>query len=315
MTKSTKITVCLLTYNHAHYILDTVESILSQKFTDFNLLISDDCSNDGTWNIVQDLSRKYTRIHAIQTPQNSRVAGNANFAVSHARGDYIALLHHDDLYKNTLLSKWYHLAERSSDIAFVFNDYASVDAPDNGNHHSEDLGFNDMMDGDTFLRRVLFRSWGCPVRGTALIRRSCWEEVGGMDEDFGLLADVDLWMRLSARWNVGYVDEPLIIVRQDRPDDYPSEYKGGHFTWKRLRLLYQIHIANRRRYYDRDTFSDWLRRWTGRLRANVDTVKWLLYAIVKRRPDIIRNSNEGDCGYEFALTRGFRKGLKMLLRG
>ena len=71
------------------------------------------------------------------------------------------------------------------------------------------------MDGKWFLKKELLIRFGCYVRGTAIFRKKYFDEVGGMNEKFGMLADVDLWMRLAAKWDVGYVNKPLIEVIQE----------------------------------------------------------------------------------------------------
>jgi hypothetical protein len=75
-----------------------------------------------------------------------------------------------------------------------------------------------------------------------------WDRVGGMREEFNLIADVDLWMRLSVVSQVGYVPEPVIYVRELRPDYYPDTYTLKRFHWSRLVLLYEIHASNRLNY-------------------------------------------------------------------
>jgi GT2 family glycosyltransferase len=137
-----------------------------------------------------------SRIRPIRTPHNLGMAGNANHAVAQTDRPYIALLHHDDLYRQDLLEKWASVLERNPDAAFVFNPY--------GVYESEFVYQEPMpgecIDGKWLLNHYLFARWGCVVRGTAMIRRSSWAQLGGMREQFGLLADIDLWMRLAMRW-------------------------------------------------------------------------------------------------------------------
>jgi len=103
------------------------------------------------------------------------------------------------------------------------------------------------------LYQYLFTFWGCVVMGTALIRREAWGLVGGMREQFGLLADIDMWMRLAMRWSVGYVPEPDITVRHQRPSYYPDMYKGSSWSWQRQRFIYEIHASNRLDYLKLNT--------------------------------------------------------------
>jgi len=298
--KGQLVSVCLLTYNHAHLIEETVETILDQSVDGFELIISDDCSTDRTWEIVQGMAAADERIRAVQPPENRRMPGNANFAVSHSDRPYIALLHHDDIYRHDLLERWVDVAERHPDIAFVFNSYG-VEGSDRVDGHP----YEEHIDGASLLEHRLLTGWGCPIRGTALIRRTCWEEVGGMRPRFDLLADIDLWMRLAARWAVGYVPEPLIRVRQERPEDYPEDY--SEFTWFRQRMLYDIHATNRREYYDLNTLSGALAWWRFRGRLSADVLKWLTYSVVRRKKHMLETSPEGATPYELGVVGLIRR--------
>lgn len=307
MTPYPRVSVCLLAYNHASILADTVRSLLSQTMGDFELILSDDQSTDATWSVIRQLAATDPRVRAVQTPRNLGMAGNANYAVGLASAPYVALLHHDDLYSPELLERWLEVIESSDRIAFVANAYAFFDSPKVDYH-----GFRRHHDGRDALERLLFPGWGCPVRGTALIRASAWRALGGMRERFGLIADVDLWMRLAARWDVGYVREPLITVRQERPDDYPEGYV--RWSWPRMRLLYEIHGANRRDYFGSDTLRGRLEMVKYRLRVNADELRWLAYAVARRRTDILDDSDNVANEYELPGVVLLRKALGVASR-
>ncbi|MBC7489461.1 MAG: glycosyltransferase family 2 protein, partial [Glaciimonas sp.] len=222
-----KISVCLLTYNHVEIIESTLKTILDQTITGYEVIVSDDCSTDGSWELILKLAAADARIKPFRTPHNMSMPGNANFAVKQSARPYIALLHHDDLYRNDLLEKWAGVLDRHANAAFVFNSYAVYK---NSFIYQEAMP-GECIEGRWLLEEYLLPRWGCAVRGTAMIRRSTWEKVGGMREQFGLLSDVDLWMRLAMHWQVGYVAEPVITVRQQRPSDYPDEYKEIIWSW------------------------------------------------------------------------------------
>jgi len=77
-----KICVVLLTYNHVEVIVSTLQSILDQTITGYEVIVSDDCSTDGTWERILELAATDARIQPIRTPCNMGMAGNANFAVA-----------------------------------------------------------------------------------------------------------------------------------------------------------------------------------------------------------------------------------------
>ena len=273
------VSVILLVYNHGHLIRKVIESILSQSYHNYELIISDDNSTDNSWDIIQEYTIKNSCIKAFKTPTNIGMAANANFAISKAKGDLVALLHHDDELANTLLEKWIKVIKKSGNIAFVFNEYNHV-MPIN-------YRFQEIMNGRKFLRKYLLKKWACPVRGTALIRKRYFNEVGGMNEKFGFIADINLWMQLSARWDVGYVNDKLIIDKQDRPKDYPEEYTM--FTWKRKLVLFNIHAENiNKENYD-NLFVYHIKKFIFRNKVSLEIIKWFIYAVVRKKDYIIRS--------------------------
>lgn len=305
-----KISVCLLTYNHAHLIESTLASIQNQTTDGYEIIVSDDCSTDDTWPILQRLAEVDPRIRPIRTPRNLGMPGNANFALAQSASPYIALLHHDDLCRYDLLEKWLGVMERHPRVSFVFNAYG-VESSDYV--YREKLP-GESIDGIGFLEDYLFPRWGCPVRGTAMIRRVAWETVGGLRPEFGLLADIDLWMRLAQHAPVGYVNEPVLIVRQERPLDYPEDYKSQRWSWTRQRFLYEIHAVNRLDYLNPRQLSHRLRWWHFRLRLSLETAKWLTYALIRNKPDMLLSSQDSATAYDLAPLRGYRWLLQRLYR-
>jgi glycosyltransferase involved in cell wall biosynthesis len=300
-----KLSVCLLVYNHGHILAETITSVLEQDFRDFELILSDDCSTDSSWRLIQDFASKDSRIRAVRTPRNLRMPGNANFAFGHARAPFIALLHHDDLCAPQLLRRWLEIIERYPSVGFVSNAYARYMSP-----RVDHPPFAEFNNGRAALEHFFLPRWDCVVRGTAMIRRSAWQDVGGMRDEFGMLADIDLWFRLAARWDIGCVAEPLIIVRHDRPADYDRAY--DQWSWKRLRLLFEIHGTARREYFGGRKFR--LRTETLKLRFRVSThqLYWLSYAVAKRRWSMLSSSHEVENDYEFAFARWTRRALGQL---
>ena len=309
MSVGEKISVCLLTYNHVEIIESTLRTILDQTITGYEVIVSDDCSTDGTWERILQLAAEDARVKPARTPRNMGMPGNANFAVAQSERPYIALLHHDDLYRKDLLEKWAGVLDRHPDAAFVFNPYGVFES----DFIYEEPMSGEYIDGKWLLERYLFARWGCVVRGTAMIRREAWERVGGMREQFGLLADVDMWMRLAMRWPVGYLQDPVITVRHQRPSYYPDLYKGGTWSWRRQRLLYEIHALNRLDHLNLNTAGGRLRWWNFRLKLNFETIKWLGYAVVRKKPEMITDSHDSETSYDLWPLRVLRRMLQRII--
>jgi len=288
------IAVCLLSYNHQKTLPNVIDSILNQNSCEFKFFISDDCSTDNTWKILEKYQSNNKNITLLKTPKNIGMAGNVIHAFQFINAKYIALLHHDDICDPNLLSEWSRVLDNHPDIGFVFNQY--------GVYKSKFIfkeKFNsEYIKGNYFLENNLLKKWSCSVRGTAMIRKSSYEMVGGIRSRFGLLADIDLWMRLSMISNVGYVTKPLIYVHHDRPDDYPAEYLSEEWSWKRLKLLYDIHAENHCNYWDKQTFRNKIRWILFRIRLNYETMKWIIYAVVRNRKDMLTSCHESETPYD-----------------
>ncbi|MDB4988122.1 MAG: hypothetical protein JWN04_3300 [Myxococcaceae bacterium] len=298
-----RISVCFLSYNHAAVLRDTLQSVLAQSFEDFELIVSDDRSRDASWEIIQELANVDHRIRAIRPDRNVGMAENANFAVAHARASYVALLHHDDICRPDLLQRWFDLIDQNDTVGFVSNAFA-IGAASQVDYHP----FQTVTPGVWALEKQLLGRWDCPVRGTGMIRKSAWVAVGGMRPRFGLIADVDLWMRLAAVWDVGYIAEPLLTVQAVRPEDYPDDYVM--FSWNRLRLLFEIHGVNREEFYSNRPLRAKAELLKFRLRLGLAELRWLGYAIVKRRPEMLLSSDQVENVYELGASRLIRRTLQ-----
>ena len=284
------ITLCLLTYNHKHSIEKSINSILSQTYSNFKLLISDDNSNDGTWEYINEISKTDSRIKCIRTPSNYGMAGNANFVVRHVDTEFFGIIHHDDIYSKELLSEWVNIMSSDKEIAYVFNDY-EFDGEKSQELKKINGNLDRITDGNRFINEYLLRFWRCPVRGTALIRKKYWDKVNGMNEKFGFLADIDLWINLAEDNKVGFSNKTLVNVLKERPKNYPKEYKG--FSWDRRFLLYDIHW-----FHSKRNNIELIKKF----KINIDILKWIIYSIIKKErfPSIPKKE------YEFKIINHIR---------
>src|SRR5574344_1936060 len=98
-----KISILMATYNGEKYIYEQIESILSQTFQNFELIISDDCSKDNTYLILEEFAKKDKRISLFKNGENLGYFKNFEKLLSYATGDYIAFSDQDDIWTKTHL--------------------------------------------------------------------------------------------------------------------------------------------------------------------------------------------------------------------
>jgi glycosyltransferase involved in cell wall biosynthesis len=115
MKKEIPITVAMLVCNREEYLKESLNSILRQTYQNFEFLIIDDCSQDGSFAILQEYQKKDNRIQVFQNKKNQGEAYNRNFLVKKARGKYLAWMDDDDLCPDyRLYEQWSYLEQHSS---------------------------------------------------------------------------------------------------------------------------------------------------------------------------------------------------------
>lgn len=116
------VSIIMPAYNAEKYISESIESVLAQTYKNWELIIVDDCSQDGTIQIVNDYMRKDSRIKIIMLVTNSGAAVARNTAIENAKGRYIAFLDSDDLWKKEKLQKQLDFMQKGQ-YAFTFTSY------------------------------------------------------------------------------------------------------------------------------------------------------------------------------------------------
>ncbi len=199
-TKMPKVSVCIPTYNTARYLPEAIESVLAQEFTDYELIICDNASTDET----PEICRAYTdpRIRYVRFEELVNQGGNWNRCVNLARGEYVALLHADDVYLPDFLSERVRALDENKEVGLAFGAVRLID------ERSEEIGVQSFSEkafvtpAPEFLKELLF---GCVVSPVSpVVRRSCYEAVGSFNEKRLWGIDWEMWLRLASRFAVAY---------------------------------------------------------------------------------------------------------------
>jgi glycosyltransferase involved in cell wall biosynthesis len=256
-----RVTVVLTTYKRANVLASTVEAILAQSYSDFELIITDDASPDETEAVCRPFVDADERVTYRRNDSNLGMPGNLIAAVAGGRGEYLAVVHDGDGYMPVLLERWVAALDACPEAGFVFNAYSGLDAEGRVKvTYREPLG--PCQPGTVLLERIFFRRWqfDSPVWGTTMMRRSAYEGVGGLDPRFGPFADVDLWLRIAERHSVAYVAEAVISLpsRDELPRTF--KFKPGEEERTVERMFLE---ARRRHFKDRHMRlgAELLRHW------------------------------------------------------
>ena len=204
MSKLSKplVTVYITNYNYGDYVQQAIESVLGQSFQDFELIIIDDGSTDGSSDIIsryEDVS-KIICIHQ----ENSGLVHSSNIALKLSRGKYIMRLDADDYLAPQALEVLVSEMERDSETALVFPDYYLIDRE--GSVTGQIHRHNFQTDVDLLDQ---------PAHGACtLIRKSILISVGGYDQSFSIQDGYDLWLNIIDKYPIRNVNLPLFFYRQ-----------------------------------------------------------------------------------------------------
>lgn len=122
------VSVIVLTYNHERFIKTCLEGIIHQDYENFEVIVCDDFSDDGTWEAVESIDDEEGRIKSFRNNQNVGPSKNFVFALEQCKGDYIALCEGDDLWTDsTKLSQQMAAIEADGGISLVYADYSKID--------------------------------------------------------------------------------------------------------------------------------------------------------------------------------------------
>lgn len=209
-----KVSVVMAAYNHAPFVGHAVQSVLSQTFSDFELLVSDDGSRDGTGDVIRQFSDNRVRFHP--NPENRGACVVTNELIQRASGDYIAILNSDDYWAPEKLTVQVNFMEGQSECAaqftrVIFVDKTGTPLPTEGG------GFRDVFHQSNRSRgqwlRRFFDGGNCLCHPSVLIRRNCYSEIGLYDNRYRQLPDFDMWIRLIKRHSIHVSDQRLVYFR------------------------------------------------------------------------------------------------------
>lgn len=198
--------VVALCYNHARFVIDCLDSIKSQTCHDFELIIMDDCSTDGSVSIIADwISKTNTACRFIAHKVNVGICQTLNEAIELSRGEFICMIATDDKWRiNRIESHLQAFSSLSSEVAVVYSDTAQMDEdgtalPDTF-LEGQRPGFSPPS-GRVF-KDLIDRNFVHPLAAT--IRKSSILKVGGYDVRLAT-EDYDMWLRLSHEYEFKFV--------------------------------------------------------------------------------------------------------------
>ena len=226
----TEVSVIIPTYNREKFISECVQSVLAQTLPAREIIIVDDGSTDATYNILRDLgfnslSTKKTVLRYF-FQQNRGVSSARNLGIKEARSEFIALLDSDDLWLKSKLDRQVSAFQNDTQSSrLCHTDEIWIRNGVRVNQHKK----HKKHGGNVFQSCLKLC---CISPSSAMMHRSVFEDFGFFDEDLPACEDYDFWLRYSAKEDVNFIDEPLIIKKGGHSD----QLSGAHWGMDRFRI-------------------------------------------------------------------------------
>ena len=219
-------------YNSSKFMEDCVNSVLCQTYTNWELLIVDDCSNDNSIDIISELAAKDVRIKSIFLEENVGAAAARNIAIKESNGRYIAFLDSDDIWKSEKLKKQLSFMNEK-DIAFSFTAYQPIS--EDGKEYFNIIKMPEKLTYVSYLRNTII---GCL---TVIIDK---EKTGDFQmPDIRSSHDMALWLLIMRRGFSAYsLNENLAYYRIVANSNTSKKWKAAKEVWDVYRKVEKLNI-------------------------------------------------------------------------
>ncbi len=212
--KTPRVSVLIPTFNYARYLPEAVESVLQQDFRDFELLIADDASTDGSAEILRRYAAKDGRIRFKIHSRNLGMVSNWNWCLSEAQGEYVKFLFGDDrLACSDALSQLVGLLDANPSAVMAVSRRYLVDEHSRVTGLADDLGRPGLHVGTRVIAQCLARDCNLIGEPSALLFRK--RNAGrGFNPGYRQLVDEEMWFRLLEAGDLVLASNPLCCFRK-----------------------------------------------------------------------------------------------------
>lgn len=209
-----RLSIITLVYNQAPFLKERIRSVCSQTFQDFEWIVLDDCSTD---NSAEILRRELTNVPQLKRlifhKKNLGVHFSYNEALTWCEGDFVARAEGDDSCSPDFFEKTVRFLCDNPSLGFVHTAYQVVTAEGRSVREIYSSNNNNINSShEIFKRLALGGNFICSP--SVVFQRPLYETVGGMSNEWIYAGDYELWLKLSAQYDVGYIAEPLVDWRR-----------------------------------------------------------------------------------------------------
>jgi glycosyltransferase involved in cell wall biosynthesis len=223
-----KVSIIIPTHNCASYICEAIDSVFSQSYQDFEIIVVDDESVDNTKNILSRYNGKIRYFYK----ENKGPSAARNLGIREASGKYIALLDADDLWFSSHLESKLNILEQNSGIGLAYGKLQVLE-------NNIVTGFKPSM--PAFVIKD-FWDGASVTTSSVVVRRECFAKAGLFDERLKAVEDIDMWIRImKAGFKVEYVPEISGTYRVINPNSLTKNLIGFHQNYV---YFHKKHLGN-----------------------------------------------------------------------
>lgn len=211
------VSVIIPAYNHQNYIVECIESVLNQTYTNIQLIVINDGSKDNTAEVVRNYINENNLVNIeFFSNHNQGLCKTLNFGIKKSKGDYIAILASDDSWLPRKIEEQISLLENNIAIGLVYSDAYIIGGNVKTTHKYSDYKpsikkkFLNSIQNVNVYKSLLIENF--VLASTVLMRKSVIDNIGDFDVSL-LFEDYDMWLRITRKYPISYIDQPLGYYR------------------------------------------------------------------------------------------------------
>lgn len=230
-----RVSVVMAAYNGERHLQRAVESILGQDFDDFEFIVVDDGSVDGTYGIMSDYARRDGRLIAVQNDTNIGLTASLNKGLAMSQGEYFARQDADDISLSDRLARQVAFLDAHPEVCVVGTATGLLDDAGQFLGRTQALGQPNDLNKEILQRNFL-------AHGSIMARRQAIIQAGAYREAFRYAQDYDLWLRMSEFCHLGWLGD-VLYWRRATPNGISA---NRSIQQARFRSLARLAAAERR---------------------------------------------------------------------
>jgi glycosyltransferase involved in cell wall biosynthesis len=216
------VSILIPSYNSGPFLGDTIKSVCQQSFTDWELIISDDCSTDNTYQVALDWATKDERIKVYRNEQNLGMLENWNKGIELCHSPYFVKLDGDDLWYPSMLEKAMNVLQQNEEVGLVFSRFEDIN--DKGKVEKEGRALPPFASNKAFSCVPLVKegpsnmfAYHIMLQGLSVMRRNVFDEIGKyrylLTKETQAATDTEFYFRVGAHYKIFCIDEILYQYR------------------------------------------------------------------------------------------------------